>query len=163
MNILNLYIPEWIFVALNLLILTLVLNKVLFKRVNAVLDKRQQTVTQSLNDAKTVRSQKQDIAQRVAALDAELDRKTAQQMTQARMRAGREYDRIVDEAQHKARALIASAQVQAERERESILLDARAEVVSTALHAAEVLLRANIDEERNRELIHALLEEESAS
>jgi len=151
------YFPEWFFTALNLVILTAVLTKVLWKPVGKILDARQTKITQALEDAEAIRIEKQAMDGRRTALAEELDKKTASQMQEARVRAGREYDRIVAEAEDKARTILSQAQTQAERERDGILRAAKSEVVSAALELTGALLGAQMTGEKNAQLIETIL------
>jgi F-type H+-transporting ATPase subunit b len=140
-----------------LIILVVVLKKVLWNPVNKVLDARQSKVSQALEHAETVDIEFREIDSRRAALEAELEQKTLEQMKDARVRAGKEYDRIITQAESKARAIVAGAHEQTVRERDGILSSARAEVIAAALAATGVLLDANINSEANEHIIEKFL------
>ena len=163
MNIFEFHIPEWFFVALNLLILVVVLRKVLWNPIHKILDARKEKIDTALKTAQELETEKRAMEQLLAEHTAELDRLTASQMQDARVRAGREYDRIVSTAEEKARSIIAAAQASGERERESMLQTARTEIVSAALATAEALLEANIDQQRNERIIEAVLSKRSVT
>ena len=157
MDLFNFYIPEWFFVAFSLLVLVFVLRKILWKPVNKILDERQEKITTALKDADDIEAEKRGMDVRRAELEAEMNNYTAEQMKDARVRAGKEYDRIVAEAEEKSRAILLSARTQAEREREGIFREARSELVAAALEAAGALLGARMDEEANERLIESVL------
>ncbi len=157
MNLLEFYIPEWFFVALSLLILVFALTKLLWKPVNKILDERQEKISKSLRDAEEIEAGMRGMEERRLEFERELDRRTAEQMKEARMRAGQEYDRIISEAEEKARAIVTSAQVQAVQEKGAMLRGAKAEIVAAALAAAGALIGANMDDKRNEKLIEAFL------
>ena len=159
MSLLTFNIPEWIWVAFNLLVLIIVLRQILWKRVFKVLDARQEMAAKTVQDAEDAKSLKAEMEQLRASLDAELDAKTVAQMQEARTRAGKEYDRIVSEAEAKASLIVSAATAKARQERDAILVEARGQVASTAMEAVGVLLHANIDSERNRRLIEDFLSE----
>ncbi|MDR3207921.1 MAG: ATP synthase F0 subunit B [Oscillospiraceae bacterium] len=151
------YFPEWVFVIFNLLVLTVVLSKVLWKPVGKILDARQAKTAQALVDAEAIRVEMSEMDERRAALASELNKKIAEQMQEARVRAGREFDRIVLEAETKARGIVTSAEAQARREREGILRTARAEVVAATIEATSALLGANMSAEKNEQLVEGFL------
>ncbi len=157
MNLLNFYIPEWFFVAFSLVVLILVLRKILWGRVNKILDQRQTRIETALRDADAIEAEKKQMEARRTELDTELDRVTAEQMKGARVRAGKEYDRIVAEAEEKARAILTTARTQAGRERDRIVRDARAEMVAAALTAAGVLIGERMDGDANERFIESVL------
>lgn len=158
MNLFDFYIPEWIFVAINLIVLTAVLTKVLWKPVNRILEERKAMVEKGISDAREAEKAKADIEVKQAAFEDDMHRETAEQMKQARVRAGHEYDRIISEAQEKSRKIISAAQVSAEHERESMLSSVRKEIVVTSLDVAEMLVEKSMDSEENRRLIEAYLQ-----
>ena len=157
MNLFHFYIPEWFFVALNLLILTFILHRLLWKRVLSILDARQQKITSSLEDAEAAERGRREFEAGRETRQAELETMTVEHMKDARIRAGQEYDRIIAEAEEKARAIIVSAESSARRERETMLLSARAEIVSAAIEAAGLLVESQMDSERNRTYVESLL------
>lgn len=157
MNLLEFNIPEWFFVALSLLILVFALTKLFWNPVNKILDERRDKVAKALANAEAIEAEKRQMDERRLALDVDLDRHTAEQMKEARVRAGREYDRIVAEAEDKARAILTSAQAQTRRERDAMLREARAEIVSAALAAAGALLETRMDGAQNERLVEAFL------
>ncbi|MCL1905733.1 MAG: hypothetical protein FWG06_01850 [Clostridiales bacterium] len=163
MNLINFYIPEWFWVAFNLLVLFLVLKKILWKPVLAVLEKRQDKVVQAEQDAEEAARLKLEMEQLRAGLDEDMETKTAQLMQEARSRAGREFDRIVAEAEAKADLIISAAKNKARREREVMLVEMKGQVVSTAVEATGLLLRANMDSEQNKRLLQDFLAEEDVS
>ena len=157
MNLFNFYIPEWVFVAINLVIITLILRKVLWNRVGAILDKRQETVAKSLADAQAAERALADMNARQAAQEEELERLTLEMMSQARGRAGSEYDRIVSEAETKAQSILASAEAKAARSAEAMLNAAKTEIVTAALAAAEALIAARMDAKENQKFVESFL------
>lgn len=157
MNLLDFYIPEWFFVALSLIILVLVMKKVLWSRVNAVLDERRQKIEDALEEAKSIAAERTEMDARRTDLETELDRLTAHQMKGARVRAGKEYDKIIADAEEKAKGILTSARTQGERERERLLREAQSEMVSAALMAAGSLLEERMDNDANERFVESVL------
>ena len=160
MNLLNFNIPEWIWVAFNLVVLIVVLQRILWKRVGKILDERQEMAVKAGQDAEETARLRTEMEQLRATLDEEMDAKTAEMMQEARTRAGREYDRIVGEAEAKAGLIISAAKTKALQEHDSMLADIRKQVAATALEATGMLLRANIDSDRNKLLLEDFLSRE---
>ena len=149
--------PEWAFVIVNLAVLILILRVILWKRVGRVLDERQARIEKAIGDAEAIENEKATLeAKRTAHID-ELNQKTASQMQEARVRAGREYDRIVAEADEKARAILSSAQAQGIRELEGVQRAARSEVVAVALELTGALLGTKMSGEVNAQLVETFL------
>jgi F-type H+-transporting ATPase subunit b len=158
MNLFDFDIPEWIFVAVNLLILVFVLKKILWEKVIKILDERQENIEKALENARSIEDGLKEMENLKAAFDEDISQQTTVQMQDARRRAGREYDRIVAEAESKARQIVATAQTQAERASESLLNDAKDEIAAAVLEMTGILLEANMDNSQNERLITSLLE-----
>ena len=159
MNLLNFYIPEWFWVAFNLLVLILVLKKILWDRVRKVLDERQTMVTKAVQDTEEAGRLRTEIEQLRANLEEDMEAQTATMMQEARTRAGKEYDRIVAEAESKSALIISAAKTKARQEHDSLLVEIKGQLASTAVEAVGMLLRENVDNERNRRLLEDFLSE----
>ena len=158
MNLFEFYIPEWVFVILNLLILMFVLKKFLWTSVTKVLDERQAKIIQSLAEIEAIESERKALDERQAAFEADSERQIRELMKDARTRAGREYDRIVDEAKFKEKQILSAAQIQARQDREGALNAARGELIATAIDMAGFLLESNMDKAHNERLVTSFLE-----
>ena len=163
MNLLSFYLPEWFWVAFNLLVLIVVLRQILWKRVGKVLDERQELAVKTGQDSDEAARLKMEMEQLRVELDNEMDAKTAEMMQEARTRAGHEFDRIIAEAEAKAGLIVSAAKTKALQERDAVLADMRKEVASTAVEATGILLRANMDNERNKLLLEDFLAEREVS
>ena len=157
MKILNFNIPEWFWVAFNLLVLILILKRILWKRVNSVLEERQEMADKTMQDAEETERLKAEMEQLRLKLDEELEAKTASKMQEARTRAGMEFDRIVAEAEAKAAIIVSAAKTKAQQERDALLVEVKGQVAATAVEAAGILIRANMDSERNKRLVEDFL------
>ena len=162
MNLFDFNIPEWFWVCFNLLVLVLILKKILWDKVQKILDERQEIAVKAGLDAtecERLRSESQELR---AKLDDDLKNQAMEMTQSARSSAGKEYDRIIAEAEEKSALIVSAAKVKANREREVILSLAKDEIVTTAINAAGLLLRANVDNEKNDLLIREMLEKRSA-
>ena len=160
MNLLDFNIPEWIWVAFNLVVLIVVLQRILWKRVGKILDLRQAAAVKAGQDAEETARLKAEMEQLRINLDEEMDVKTAEMMQAARTRAGREYDRIVSEAEAKANLIISAAKTKAQHEHETMQAELKKQVAAAALEATGMLLRANMDNDRNKVLLEDFLSKE---
>lgn len=162
-ELLGFHIPEWFAVALSLGILVLVLWRLFWKPVGRILDERQKRAEQVLVDAEMAQAERRRAEASLADMEADMDRQTAEKMQEARVKAGKEYDRIIAEAEERAKAILEAAQTRAEREREAMEVTARAEVKAAALAVAGALLEANLNAEQNERLMEAVLSQRSVS
>jgi len=157
MNLLDFYLPEEILVALSLLVLLFVLTRIFWKPLMKVIDDRQKSVDDMLkreDDAKQVIAEMEE--QRINHI-AELERMTAEKLSEARERANREYDRILAEAEEQAHNYTKTGEEKARLAYEESMNEAREAIISLAMGAASILTQSSMDSERNRELIESML------
>jgi len=163
MNLLDFYFPEWLFVAVNLLIMILVLKKLFWKPVNRILEERQEKAAKTERDAEESARLLDEMEQRRTQLDQDLNVHTTQVMTEARSRAGREYDRIVAEAEKKADLILKAAKSEAQQQQERMAAELKKQLTAAAVEAAGFLMRANMDSEQNQRLVEGFLTEKDVS
>jgi F-type H+-transporting ATPase subunit b len=163
MNLLDFYIPEWFFVALNLVVLTLVLRKLLWKPVTGLLDARREKIARSLQIAEETARQAEEMEARRAQQEDQMEQFTRDKMKEARERAGREYDRIVAEAGKKAAVIITGAEARAKQEQEHMFHESQERMMDMILEVTAALIEKKMDSEENRALIKAILKKEGAA
>lgn len=133
---LEFHLSTIIFTIINLLVLYAVLRKVLFGKVNDVLEQRAQLVRQELDAAQAGNRQAQELKAQYEGRLQDAHQEAAKIVADAQTRAQRVYDGTVAEAQSEAQRLRHEAQAQIASERETMLRSARQEVASLALLAA---------------------------
>jgi F-type H+-transporting ATPase subunit b len=157
MNLLEFYIPEEILVALSLLILLFVLQRIFWKPLIKIIDGRQKGVNDMLQSAEDARGIIADMEERRARHDEEMERQIIVKMKEARERAGREYDRIISEAEAKARMIIEAGEERARREYQQIMNESQEAIIALSLGAASKIVEISMDSGKNRELIETML------
>lgn len=133
---LEFHLSTIIFTIINLLVLYAVLRKVLFGKVNDVLEQRAQLVQQEIDAAQAGNRQAQELKAQYEGQLQDAHQEAAKIVADAQTRAQRVYDGTVAEAQSEAQRLRHEAQAQIASERETMLRSARQEVASLALLAA---------------------------
>lgn len=121
----------------NLLILYFVLKKFLFKRVDGIIEKRQQEVQDRLSEADAA---KQEAAKQQAQIDALAQKnreEQAQAMKEAAAKADAQYESIVSAANVKAKQIKDDAQEATRKEHDEMIRQAEKEVASMAIEAAD--------------------------
>ena len=159
MNLLNFYIPEWFFVAFNLVVLIVILRAILWKRINGVLDERGEKAAKTARDAEESARLRAEMEQLRSALDSEMESRTVELMKDARARAGQEYERIVADAEKKAGQILETAKAKAAQEYDVMMEDVKKQVVSVAIDISGLLLDSTINSEDNRALLDKFLAE----
>jgi len=163
MNLLDFYFPEWFFVAVNLIILILVLKKLFWKPVNKILETRQEKAAKTEQDAEEAERLLDEMEQLRTQLDHDLEARTAQVLMEARTRAGREYDRIVADAENKANLILNAAKMKADQEQERMAAEMKKRLVATAVDAAGFLMRSTMDSDHNQRLVESYLADKDVS
>ena len=159
MNLLDFYIPEWFFVALNLLILIVVLRAILWKRVNKVLDERRDKAVKAAQDADEAERLRAEMEQLRSQLDGDMESRTVELMKDARARAGQEYERIISDAEKKAEQILAAAKTKAAHEHGVMMAEAKKQITAVAIDVSGFLMGASMDSEHNKALLDKYLED----
>lgn len=150
--------PSFIWTAVNLIILYVILRKILFKPVNDILEKRTNSIKSSLDDAERARTDaaqlKQDYEQRLKNAQKEADRI----ISEARARAQNEYEAIVNEAQENAYKILGKSKMEIEHERQQMTKEIKNQMASLAIAAASKVLEANMDNESNRAIVDKFID-----
>ena len=157
MNLLDFYIPEEVFVALSLIILFIVLRRFFWKPVIKMIDDRQKGVDDMLGLARDAEKTLADLEDQRLKQETELERQVIEKIKESRERAAKEYDRIITEAESKARGIVDAAEEKAKREYQQTMQEAQEAVISLAISAASVIVESSMDSEKNRELIKSML------
>ena len=132
-----------VFTVINLLVLYFILRKLLFGRVNAVLEQRAARVKETIDSAEASKCQAEE-------LRAEYEDK----LTDARQEAAK----LVADAETDAKRLRSEAEAQIASERDAMLRGARNEVASLALLAAAKVAQRPT-EDGDRALVDSFLAE----
>ena len=148
-----------VFTVLDLLILYVLLKKLLFGRVNKVLQQRAALIQEKLDSAEEKRVQadrlKTEYEDRLAKAQAE----ASSILSQAQARGEREYQTIFSQAQEDVRRMQAQAKARNEADREEMLRAARREVAQLAVLAASKVTQKALDEDADRAILEDFLAE----
>ncbi len=156
---LEFHLSTIIFTIINLLVLYAVLRKVLFGKVNAVLEQRAQLVQQEIDAAQADNRQAQELKEQYEGKLQDAHQEAAKIVSDAQIRAQRVYEGKVAEAQSEAQRLRGEAQVQIATEREAMLRSARQEVASLALLAASKVAGRSMEADDDKAFVDEFLAE----
>jgi F-type H+-transporting ATPase subunit b len=146
-----------VFVLFNLIVIVFVLKKLLWKPVNKILAERQAMAEKTEQDSEEAAKIRAEMENARAQQDKDMKVRSDELLREARSRAGVEYDRIVKEAEDKALMITNTATQKARQEQERIMLETKKQVAAVAMEAAGILLRSNMDNERNKNLVEDYL------
>ncbi|HHV99160.1 MAG TPA: F0F1 ATP synthase subunit B [Clostridiaceae bacterium] len=155
--------PTFIWTAVNLIILYVVLRLLLFKPVTAMMEKRTNTIKSNLEEAEKAKADAAQLKQ-----DYELQLKNAASeaeriISEARAKAEAEYEAIIKAAKEKADKIIEKSRMEIEHERQQMVKEIKNQVASLAIAAASKVLEANMDTERNREIVDRFIDKEGVA
>lgn len=149
-----------LFSAINILVLFLFLKKFLFGRINAMLEERAALVQGELDKAKeeAQQAEKLRLEYETAMSGAKEDAKKL--MMEAQKNANAQSAAITQQALEEASRIVESTRQELALERERSVASAQNEIVSLAMEAAQKVLGREMDEETNRAIMDAFLDEE---
>ena len=138
---------------INFIILMLVLRVIALKPMMAMLNRRKESIAKGLEDARKAEERlaniEKDYQERMDAARADAQKMVADMTANAEKNAAA----IVAKANEDATKIKATAQDDAETERNKALADLRSQVVTLSMAAANKLIGASLDEQRQRALV----------
>jgi len=152
-------LPKLFFQVINFLLLLYLLNRFLFKRVFALLDERQRTISKGLEDAEVAaRDRELARAEREAAV-TEARKEANEMIARANKIADGTRNEILTDARAEAEKVSARAREEIVAEKDKAMAELRAQVADLALFAAGKLVRREMDDPTQRRLVEEFLAE----
>lgn len=147
----NLGLAVWIFVTFTLLLL--LLRRYAWGPITSALNSREDKIRESMDQAERALAE----AKKIQA-DNDKARREAEAEAQRLLREAREsVEKLRTDEMDKTRAQIQqmqeNARAEIERERDGALQTLRSEVADLAIQAAERVVKANLDQDRQRKLV----------
>ena len=125
-----------LFAAINLLILYALMRKFLFKPVNNIIAKRQEEIEKQLSDADETQKNAQKLYDEYNERLAKSKKDGEAVISDARVKAKAEYDRIVTSAEKNAQNITERAQKDAQAEKERAMQEMQSHITELAAQAA---------------------------
>jgi len=143
----------------NLLLLTLIVKRFLFKPVKKVMDTRRAAIDEDYAQAKAAREEAEESRRNYEAAMAAARQSGDQIIAEATRTAEYRSNEIVNEAREKATELRRQAEADAKLERRKAEDDMRREIADVSTQLTSKLLRREINEEDHRALIDDFLKD----
>ena len=138
-------------------VVAIILSKIAWRPILTALDKREETIRKSIEDAEKVEQEMAAIDGSRKRIIAEADDKAKDIVGRARQ-AGVEAERVIkDKAREEAGILLENANREINAVREKAAADLRKESVETAIALASKLIGENLDDEKQRRLSDQLI------
>ena len=156
---LEFHLSTIIFTIINLLVLYVILRKVLFGKVNAVLEQRAKLVQEEISSAEEKNRQAQALRDEYEGRLTDARQEAAKIVADAQNRAQRVYEGKMAEAETDAKRLRSEAEAQIAEQRDAMLRGARNEVASLALLAAAKAAGRSMDGNDDKAFVDEFLSE----
>ncbi len=148
-----------IWTVVTFLVTFLALRLVAWKPILGVLDEREGRIRESLEKAERAQSEaERAIAENKANMQASL-RRSQELLAEARQQAERVRTQAREDARDEARKIMDEGRKQLDVERRAAIAALRQEAAGLAIRAAEQLLRKNLGEKENRQLVEDFLDQ----
>ena len=143
----------------NLLILTWIVKRFLFKLVKKVVDSRRAAIEQDYAQAKAAREEAEESRRNYAAAMAAADQDANQRIAEATRIAEHRSNEIVADAREKANEIRRQAEADAILEKKKAEDDIKREIADVSAQLTGKLLEREINAEDHRSLIDSFLQE----
>lgn len=149
----------WTFIAqiCNLLIQMLLFKKFLFKPVQAIIAQRRQEVDKIYDDAEEAKASAEHDKAEYSAKLHDANEEAARIVRNATERAGKQGDEILQEAQHKAEAMLKKADEDIAQERVKAMNEIKNDISEMALDIATKVVEKEIKPEDHASLIEEFI------
>ena len=159
LNVISVNIWDILISLVNLLLLTLIVKKFLFKPVMKIIAQRRAAIDADYEQARTAREEAEESRQNYAAAMAAAKQTSDQIIAEATRMAEHRSSEIVEEAREKATDIRRQAEADALLERKKAEEDMKREIADVSTQLTGILLKREINEEDHRTLIDSFLQE----
>ncbi|MEI6132166.1 MAG: F0F1 ATP synthase subunit B [Bacillota bacterium] len=154
---------SWIWIFINLIVILVVLRKLLWKPVTAFLEKRTNSISETITNAQKQLSEAETLKKEYHSSLNNARIEAAKIIEDSRKRAQQEYNGMLEAASKDAEAFKAKTRKEIAHEREEMLSKLKSEIAGLALHAASKVIEANMDTESNREFVNKIIDKEGVA
>lgn len=150
---------DTIVMAVNMLVLFTALSYFLFEPVKQLLERRQARITSDREQAAADKSEAESLKQEYQGKLDGVSKEAEEILGDARKRALKNEERIVEEAKEEAARILAHAKKEAELEKKKAADDVKQEIIKVATLMAGKMVAAAIDEKSQAALLDETLRE----
>ena len=148
-----------IWTIITFLILLILLRKLAWKPLVAALQKREDHIKLSIDQAESKLEEAKQISDENRRQLAQAEEHSQKVIKEGRELAEKIKSEIVDKARQQSRHMVEQAKLEIEREKEAALLRLRGEVANLAIDAASKILGEALDSDKHRKVIDSFLNE----
>lgn len=164
-TMLDVNIWNFIWSAVNIIILFILLRIFLFKPITKIMNERTRIIQDNLDKAEKSRQEAEELKQQYAESISNAKEEAQNIIMKAHDEAEAEKSAILKKSQEEASEIISDAGKTIENERKRIIQQAQTQIADLAIEAASKIIGENVDDEKNRRLVDEFLsaEEENNS
>ena len=148
----------FIWTILTFLVLLFLLAKFAWKPLLAMLDKREETIRKSLEDAEKAQHRLEDLQKESEDIIAQARSEAQQIVQEGKATAERLTDDVLQKAKSKSDDIVANAQKVIDAEKDRAISDIKSEAVNLSIEIAGKLISKNISKSDNKQLIDDALD-----
>lgn len=154
---LDINIWNFIWSAVNLILLFILLKIFLFKPIGKIMDERTRSIQDEIDSAKKSREEAEALKKEYAESIGEAKEKAQEIIMKAHEDAESEKTAILKKSQEEADQLINDAGKTIENERKRVLAQAQTQIADLAIEAASKIIGENLDDDKNRRIVDEFL------
>lgn len=143
----------------NFLILVFLLAKFAWKPIIKTLDAREKKIKDDISSAQSARDEAQKIKQEMEAKLEDISNQSIQKLKEAQEIADVEKQKIIDEANKQAEALLAQAKAELDAQTQKAIETLKAQMADTTLLALKKIIAKQEDEKTSRAQVQEVLKE----
>lgn len=147
----------FIWTILTFLILLFLLAKFAWNPLLAMLDKREETIRKSLDDAEKARLELEQLQKKSEEIIAQARSEAQTIVQEGKVIAERLKDDVLNKAKDKSDEIVANAQKIIQAEKDRAIGEIKAEAVDISINIASKLIAKNLSKEDNKQLIEDAL------
>ncbi|MEJ2050261.1 MAG: F0F1 ATP synthase subunit B [Calditrichota bacterium] len=159
MGLINIDPGTIIWTIITFLILLLILRKVAWNPILAMIDEREGTIRESLEEAEQARTDAEKTMREYEARLSEARKEAHRIIGEGKSAAEKIKDEIVAEARHQKQGMIEDARTQIEAERKKAIQDLRDSVATIAISAASKIIDRQLDAQTHQDIIERSLQD----
>lgn len=161
-TMLDVNIWNFIWSAVNIIILFILLRIFLFKPINKIMNERTRTIQDNMDEAEKSRREAEELKQQYAENLSNAKEEAQKIIMKAHDDAEAEKSAILKKSQQEASEIISDAGKTIENERKRIIQQAQTQIADLAIEAASKIIGENVDDEKNRRLVDEFLSAEES-
>ena len=156
---LGLSLTEFVFYVINFLILVGLLTKFLYRPFLNMLETRKQSIQDALDNAELINRRADEKMENYDRQIVKLEEQGREIIKEAKERAEKQADEIIEEAHSKANSIIVAADRQVELEKQKALEEMKQQVATLALLAAEKIVERSIAQVGQDQIVDEIIEQ----